>query len=395
MNINNNEEFPPLERVQVSPDTGLTAAQVQERIEKGYDNQPAEPPSKSVGEIIADNCFTYFNFIFVILAVLIIFAGTYRDLTFLPIIVANTLIGIIQELRSKRTLDKLSMMNAPVTSVIRDGREIEVPSRDVVLDDIAVFRAGSQISADAVIIDGTVSVNESLLTGESDEITKKSRDKLMSGSFIVSGSCRARLEHVGTDSYISKLTIQAKKSRKGERSEMIRSLNRIVKLVGIVIIPIGLILFYQQYFLEHNDISSSIQSMVAAVIGMIPEGLFLLASTTLAVSTLRLASGKVLVHDMKCIETLARVDTLCVDKTGTITEGRMSVMSFHNACNLPEDEIYHLISDFAAAQSADNATMLAVKNYFSSPTGCKIVSFTGFSSEFKYSSTSLERGNYV
>ncbi|MDE7225826.1 MAG: HAD-IC family P-type ATPase, partial [Ruminococcus sp.] len=263
------------------------------------------------------------------------------------------------------------------------------------LDDIAVFRAGSQISADAVIIDGTVSVNESLLTGESDEITKKSGDKLMSGSFIVSGSCRARLEHVGTDSYISKLTIQAKKSRKGEQSEMIRSLNRIVKLVGIVIIPIGIILFCQQYILEHNDISSSIQSMVAAVIGMIPEGLFLLASTTLAVSTLRLATGKVLVHDMKCIETLARVDTLCVDKTGTITEGRMSVISFHNACDKPEDEIYHLISDFAAAQSADNAPMLAVKNYFSSPTGCKILSFTGFSSEFKYSSTSLESGNYV
>lgn len=395
MNINNNEGIPPLERVQASPDMGLTAVQVQERAEKGYDNQPAEPPSKSAGEIIADNCFTYFNFIFVILAILIIFAGTYRDLTFLPIIVANTLIGIIQELRSKRTLDKLSMMNAPVTSVIRDGREIEVPSRDVVLDDIAVFRAGSQISADAVIIDGTVSVNESLLTGESDEITKKSGDKLMSGSFVVSGSCRSRLEHVGTDSYISKLTIQAKKSRKGEQSEMIRSLNRIVKLVGIVIIPIGLILFYQQYFLEHNDISSSIQSMVAAVIGMIPEGLFLLASTTLAVSTLRLASGKVLVHDMKCIETLARVDTLCVDKTGTITEGRMSVMSFHTACDLPENEVYHLISDFASAQSADNATMLAVKNYFNSPTGCKIVSFTGFSSEFKYSSTSLESGNYV
>ncbi len=386
----------PPERITASPDCGLTSEQVMIRRETGYDNTPPEPPSKSVGEIVADNVFTYFNFIFLILAGLIIYAGTYRDLSFMPIIIANTLIGIIQELRSKRVLDKLSMMNAPTTAVIRDGREESIPSRDVVIDDIAVFRAGNQISADAIVIDGTVSVNESLLTGESDEIVKSAGDTLMSGSFIVSGSCRARLERVGEDSYISRLTIQAKKTRKGEQSEMIRSLNKIVKIAGIIIIPIGFLLFYQQHFIEGRAVSGSIQSMVAAVIGMIPEGLFLLASTTLAISAMRLAMGKVLVHDMKCIETLARVDVLCVDKTGTITESKMSVLSVIPVNDgIDETSLESVISDFAAAQAADNATMIAVKSRFCTPTGQSILSYTGFSSEFKYSSTSLESGTYV
>lgn len=383
------------ERINASSDKGLTSIQAKERKNAGLSNIPPEPPSKSVGEIIADNTFTYFNMIFVILACLIIYAGTYRDLTFIPIIVANTLIGIIQELRSKNTLDKLSVMNAPETAVIRDGKEISVPSKDVVLDDIAVFRAGNQISADAVIIDGTVAVNEALLTGETDEIYKSTGDVLMSGSFIVSGECCARLEKVGANSYISQLTTQAKKSRKGEQSEMIRSLNKIVKIAGFMIIPIGLLIYCQQHYFEMNTISSSIQSMVAVVIGMIPEGLFLLASTTLAVSTLRLAKSHVLVHDMKCIEALARVDVLCVDKTGTITESSMKIMEVTPVADLSADELMSIISDFTSAQSADNATMIAMKNYFHSPTGQKITSYTGFSSAFKYSSTTLENGSYI
>ena len=383
-------------RITADPDCGLTSEQVELRRSAGYDNAPADPPSKSVGEIVADNVFTYFNFIFLVLAGLIIYSKNYRDLSFMPIIVANTLIGIVQELRSKRVLDKLSVMNAPSAAVIRDSREQTIPSRDVVLDDIAVFRAGDQICADAVVIDGTVSVNESLLTGESDEISKSAGDTLMSGSFIVSGFCRARLERVGIDSYISRLTLQAKKSRKGEQSEMIRSLNKIVKIAGIIIIPIGICLFYQQHFLEGLSTSRSIQGMVAAVIGMIPEGLFLLASTTLAISAMRLAFEKVLVHDMKCIETLARVDVLCVDKTGTITESTMNVIAAEQVCDdLTPEELNTLVSDFAAAQSADNTTMTAVKNYFCSPSGHKAVSFTGFSTQFKYSSTVLESGAYV
>ena len=389
----NNDKMP--ERISASPDTGLTSEQAEKRRELGFDNRPPQPPSKSVREIVADNVFTYFNFIFLILAGLIIYAGTYRDLSFMPIIIANTLIGIVQELRSKRVLDKLSVMNAPVTKVIRDGNEKVIPSKDAVLDDVAVFSAGDQISADAIIIEGNVSVNESLLTGESDEIFKSSGDSLMSGSFIVSGSCKARLERVGEDSYISRLTIQAKKTRKGEQSEMIRSLNKIVKIAGIIIIPIGLTLFIQQHFFDGRSVSNSIQAMVAAVIGMIPEGLFLLASTTLAISSMRLAMEKVLVHDMKCIETLARVNVLCVDKTGTITEGNMSVVSFMPVEGHSESELVPLISDFASAQTADNATMIAVKNYFTHPSGGEILGYTGFSSEFKYSSTTLSSGSYV
>ena len=394
---NNTEPVPYTEpeRIYAEPDAGLTNAQAEQRRAEGYDNRPPEPPSKSVREILKSNIFTYFNFIFAILAALILYTGSYRDVTFMPIIIANTLIGIIQELRSKRVLDKLSMLNAPVTSVVREGRELSVLSRDLVLDDIAVFRAGNQISADAVVIDGTVSVNESLLTGESDEIVKNKGDMLMSGSYIVSGTCHARLEKVGEQSYISQLTIQAKKAKKGEQSEMIRSLNKIVMIAGIIIIPIGIALFYQQYFLDEAGVKDSIQSMVAAVIGMIPEGLFLLASTTLAISAMRLAMGKVLVHDMKCIETLARVDVLCVDKTGTITEDTMAVTSVVPVSEDITDELDVLLSDFASAQDADNATMAAVKNYFRTPSDHTVKEHTGFSSEFKYSSAVLSDGAYV
>lgn len=384
------------ERIRSDPEYGLTAEQVSKRKADGHYNKPVESPSKTVREIVADNVFTYFNLIFVFLAVLLIIVGSYRDITFMPIIISNTLIGIVQELRSKAVLDKLTVLNAPVTTVVRDGEEATVPSKELVLDDIAVFRAGDQISADAIVLSGSAAVNESLLTGESDEINKQPGDKLMSGSFVVSGVCRARLEKVGKDSYISQLTLQAKKSKKGEQSEMIRSLNRIVKFAGIAIIPIGSILFYQTYFISHHSIRESVQAMVAAVIGMIPEGLFLVASATLAVSAMRLAIGKVLVHDMKCIETLARVDVLCVDKTGTITENYMSVNSFIPAAdNIPESAIHGLVSDFAAAQSADNETMAAIKSYFRSPSGMYAVGSTGFSSEFKYSSVTFEGGAFV
>ena len=375
---------------------GLTNAQVEQRVAEGFDNRPVESPSKSVKEILTTNIFTYFNFIFFVLALLLILFGNVRDLSFVPIIIANTLIGIVQELRSKKTLDKLTMLNAPVTTVVREGKELQVKSQFLVLDDIAVFNAGNQISADAVIVEGTVSVNESLLTGESDEIIKGPGDTLMSGSFVVSGSCHAKLERVGKDSYISQLTLQAKRSKKGEQSEMIRSLNRIVKFAGIIIIPIGSFMFYQQYNMNEMPISDSVQAMVAAVIGMIPEGLFLIASTTLAISAMRLAYSKVLVHDMKCIETLARVDVLCVDKTGTITENEMKVTEVIPVIEgLPESEIHGLLSDFTAAQASDNQTMAALKNHFRSPAGMKPIGMTGFSSKYKYSSVTFESGSYV
>ncbi|MDE6036569.1 MAG: HAD-IC family P-type ATPase [Ruminococcus sp.] len=389
-------EKPVAVRIDTPVDTGLSTGQVAQRMAEGFYNKPVESPSKTIKEIVSENVFTYFNFIFLILAILLAVTGSYRDMTFMPIIIANTLIGIVQELRSKKTLDKLTMLHAPVTSVIRDGQEFQVKSSELVLDDIAIFRAGNQISADAVIIDGSVSVNESLLTGEADEIIKSAGDTLMSGSFVVSGACRAKLEKVGSDSYISQLTLKAKVSRKGEQSEMIRSLNSILKIAGIIIIPIGIIMFYQQYFLNHISMKDSIQSMVAAIIGMIPEGLFLIASTTLAISAMRLAMRKVLVHDMKCIETLARVDVLCVDKTGTITENRMSVADVIPVTkDVSDGEIHGLLSDFSSAQDSDNETMASLKNYFRTPAGRNVTGRTGFSSRYKYSSVTFESGSYV
>ena len=377
---------------------GLNSDQVNEYFENGWSNEPVEPPSKTVPEIIKSNLFTYFNLVFAVLAPLLILAGSFRNLTFLPVILANLFIGIIQEIRAKNTLDKLSVLNAPKALVVREGRQFSIPAEELVLDDIVIFKAGNQICADAIVVDGEVSVNESLLTGESDEISKKPGDELMSGSFIVSGECYARLDKVGEDSYISKLTLEAKAMNSEEQSEMIRVLDKLVGVVGILIIPIGLLLFGQQFFFSGASFSKSITSMVAAVIGMIPEGLYLLASVALVVSVMRLASKKVLVHDMKCIETLARVNVLCVDKTGTITENTMEVngeipMDGYDSQSMAP--LKQIISDFASAMSSDNITMKAMKDYFNKPSGRKAVSVSPFSSQFKYSGAAFEDGSYV
>ena len=377
---------------------GLTSQQVQEHRLHGWTNKAVEPPSKTTKEIVHENVFTYFNLIFVVLAVLLCLVGSFRDLTFLPVIIANTLIGIIQEIRAKQVLDKLTMLNAPRASVVRDGKRTVINAEDLVVDDIVIFKAGDQVCADAEVSAGEVQVNESLLTGEADEITKRKGDKLMSGSFIVSGQCHARLDKVGEDSYISKLTLQAKAMQSKEQSEMIRSLDKLVKCVGVAIIPIGIVLFSQAFFIQHDGFRESVTSMIAAVIGMIPEGLYLLASVALAVSSIRLAQKKVLLHDMKCIETLARVDVLCVDKTGTITENTMKVQQLIKTDEYDEKEkggLSLLVGDFAAAMTNDNITMAALKEYFTKASGKKVLSKTGFSSATKYSSVTFEDGAYV
>ena len=375
---------------------GLTNEQVEIQKRSGLSNTAVKPLSKTKLQIIISNVFTYFNLVFAIITILLISVKSYRDLTFLPIIIANILIGIIQELRAKKVLDKLTMINTPCSLAIRNGRRVEIPVQELVKDDIVIFKAGNQIPADCIIIKGDVTVNEALLTGEADEVHKYEGDTLMSGSFVVSGQCYARLEKVGKESYISQLTLEAKASKKEEQSEIIRSLNKIVKIVGIIIIPIGITLFYQQYIVQGESAKISIQAMVAAIIGMIPEGLFLLASVTLAISAMKLAKGKVLLHDMKSIETLARVDTLCVDKTGTITDGTMKVIDIC-LLNKKDDLIKtkDLIGDFSYAQSADNITMKAIKEYFTKSTGRKAKSISGFSSEFKYSGVEFEEESVI
>ena len=388
----------PTTRYRPDHQTGLTAQQVQEHRMHGWTNQPVDPPSKTTKEIIQENVFTYFNLIFLVLAVLLCLVGSFRDLTFLPVIVLNTLIGIIQETRAKKVLDNLTMLNAPHAMVIRDGKKSQINAEDLVVDDIVIFEAGNQVCADAEVCAGEVQVNESLLTGESDEITKRKGDQLMSGSFIVSGQCHARLDKVGADSYISRLTLEAKAMQNTEQSEMIRSLDKPVKWVGVAIIPIGIILFIQAFVFQGEGFRSSVTSMIAAVIGMIPEGLYLLASVALAVSSIRLAQKKVLLHDMKCIETLARVNVLCVDKTGTITENTMEVQDVIPTKEYEEGKLRplsELLGDFTAAQSSDNITMEAMKRYFKIVSGKKAVAKTGFSSASKYSSVTFEEASYV
>ena len=388
----------PTTRYRPDHQTGLTAQQVQEHRMHGWTNQPVDPPSKTTKEIIRENVFTYFNLIFLVLAVLLCLVGSFRDLTFLPVIVLNTLIGIIQETRAKKVLDNLTMLNAPHAMVIRDGKKSQINAEDLVVDDIVIFEAGNQVCADAEVCAGEVQVNESLLTGESDEITKRKGDQLMSGSFIVSGQCHARLDKVGADSYISRLTLEAKAMQNTEQSEMIRSLDKLVKWVGVAIIPIGIILFIQAFVFQGEGFRSSVTSMIAAVIGMIPEGLYLLASVALAVSSIRLAQKKVLLHDMKCIETLARVNVLCVDKTGTITENTMEVQDVIPTKEYEEGKLCplsELLGDFTAAQSSDNITMEAMKRYFKIASGKKAVAKTGFSSASKYSSVTFEEASYV
>lgn len=390
------EQRIPLTRVQADPGTGLSAAQVKERLACHADNYKVESSTMSVSDIVKSNVFTYFNLVFAIIAVLLSIVGAWRDMLFLPIIVANTCIGIVQEIHSKKVLDKLSILNAPQSVVIRDGKKAKISADKLVLDDVVEFTAGSQIPADAKVIDGELQVNESLITGESDEITKRAGDQLLSGSFVVSGKAYARLEKVGKDSYISKLTLQATKSKKGEQSEMIRSLDYLIMVMGIIIIPIGIALFVQSFIYNEGTLHDSITGMVAAIIGMIPEGLYLLSSVAMAVSSVRLAQKKVLIHDMKCIETLARVNVLCVDKTGTITEPGMHVYEVELLDGVDEDATTKILADVVRAQNRDNATMEALQAHFTENGGMHAKEVFSFSSETKFSGAIMEDGkSYV
>ena len=374
---------------------GLTEEEAVKLEEDGKNNFLVFPPSKTKEQIIKENVFTYFNFVFLFLAVLLLLVGAFRDMLFLGIIICNTLIGIFQELRAKKVLDNLQMINVPTAMVRREGKTYEISTENLVLGDIVEFSSGNQICADAVIVKGKVSVNESLLTGEADEIKKEKDDQLLSGSFIVSGKCYAKLTKVGADSYISKLTLQAKREKTIEQSEIIRSLNKIVLFAGIIIIPIGATLFYQSFFLNGETIKASVQSMVASILGMIPEGLFLLSNITLALSAMRLANKKVMLHDMKSIETLARVDVLCVDKTGTITNNEMKVEDFEVIDKTDKDVAFQILSNFAKAQAKDNITMSALKEFFNRSATEKSESVISFSSEFKYSAVNFASANYV
>lgn len=381
----------PVPVLETNPETGLSSAQAQDRMDAGWGNLPIDPPGKTVGQIIKSNIFTYFNMLFFVLAAFVLVFGTWQNAMFLGVVFANIAIGIVQELRSKRTLDKLTLLTAPHGFVIRDGRQRKIPTSEMVRDDIVVFSAGSQIYADAVVVSGECSANEALITGEADEIKKTPGSELLSGSFVVSGECRARLTQVGADSYANRLTLEAKEAKPPQQSEMMRSLTRLVQVIGIAIIPLGVLMAVKEIVWLGRSVSDGVVATVASLIGMIPEGLYLLTSMALAAGVVRLAQKKTLVHDMGCIETLARVDVLCVDKTGTVTENKMTVEDVVPLCpdRFEEGDIRLIMADYVGAMRADNDTMAALRRYFTGEVKQPAVKAVPFTSAKKFGGVSF------
>ena len=377
----------PLPVLEADPQLGLTRDQVEARLSAGWSNDPGESPSKSERQIIQENCLTFINLIFLILAVLLVIAGSYKNMMFLVIAIANTAIGTFQEIRSKRAVDRLTLVAEQPVKAIRDGVRTEVRPSRLVRDDIIELSAGDQICADAVVRSGEMQVNESLITGEADAIVKGPGDTLKSGSFVVAGRARAQLTQVGPDAYAAKLSAGAKKNVHATESEMMRSLDRLIRVVGFALIPVGCVLFYRQFQMLGMDFQTSTESTVAALIGMIPEGLYLLTSVAMAVSAMKLAQQKVLVQDMNCIETLARVDVLCVDKTGTITEPKMEVQDVI-PLDPQKDSPEQLEAVLAALYSGvepENDTGRAMAEVFARKTDWQCLSRIPFNSQTKWS----------
>ena len=380
------------------PEKGLTSAQAKALAEAGWDNRPVDSPTKSDKQIVRENLLTYFNLIFAVLGLCLILVGDWRDLTFLVIVAANAVIGIVQQLKSKRTIEKLSLLSASRVPVVRDGKLRQVPVDQLVREDVVELTAGCQIPADGPVLTGQVQVNEALITGEADAISKGPGDQLLSGSFVISGRCRARMDQVGADSYASKLTLAAKKDAGPGKSEMMRSLDHLIRFIGVVLIPIGVLLFYNQFVNQDLGLRQSVISMVAALIGMIPEGLFLLTSVALAVSVVRLARNRTLIHEMNAIETLARVDVLCVDKTGTVTSPQMQVREVvpldPSACS--DTDIADILGAFYRVLEPDNDTARALAEKFTYGPGWPSRGAVPFTSATKWSAVNfLDRGAYV
>ncbi|MCF2652179.1 cation-translocating P-type ATPase [Anaeromassilibacillus senegalensis] len=376
-------------------ETGLTAAQVQTRIAQGLVNADDGIKTKTEKQIILENTFTFFNILNFVLALFVLLVGSFKNLLFLGVIFSNTIIGSFQGIRAKRTIDKLSLISAPKVTVLRDGALQTIAVSEIVLDDVMHLSNGQQICADAIICDGEVEVNESLITGESDPVVKRAGDELLSGSFIVSGSCYAQVEHIGSENYANRIANDAKYIKKAH-SEILHSLDFIVKTLGFTLIPIGLLLFSKQFFILHDTLKDAVVSTVAAMLGMIPEGLILLTSVVFAVSVLRLSKYKTLVQDLYCTESLARVDVLCLDKTGTITEGTMQVDELIPLEGFTEQDMTEALTALINVLSDDNPTSNAVKARFTGETSWTATETVAFSSARKWSGASFAaHGTYV
>jgi len=387
------EKVVRVRRIKASHEYGLTDDQVRDRIEKGQVNTTPNTNVKTYRSIILENTVTFFNILCVIVAVALICVGQIANTLFMLIIIANTLIGIIQEIRAKRTIEKLSLLTAPVVMVVREGREIQITTSEVVLDDIVHLTLGKQIVADCTLINGSVEVNESLLTGESVPIRKQAGDTLLSGSFITSGSCYARVEKVGKNSYLEQLAQRAKKYNR-PKSELFRSLKLIVKVIGFIVIPLAVLMFWNNS--NHFDFSQTVTKTAGSIVGMIPAGMFLLSSVALAVSVMRLARKKALVQDLYCVEMLARVNVLCLDKTGTITDGTMNVYNCIEIDNESDYTLKRIMGSMLSSLNDNNQTSQALINYFGYNKELKATETMPFSSARKYSAVTFENlGTYI
>ncbi len=377
------QEIPVLE---ADPDLGLTAAQAAQRQAGGWTNRTPQSASRSEKEILLQNLLTFFNLVFVVMAVILVIAGSsVKNMTFLVVVVCNAAIGCFQEIRAKRAVDKLTLVAAQQLRTLRDGTLQKIRSDELVRDDIVEFTAGDQICADGILRTGTLHVNESLVTGEEDAIVKKCGDELKSGSFVIAGTGRAQLTRVGGDSFAARLAMEAKADPHAAKSEMMRSLDRLIRVVGIALIPIGIALFYQAFWVRGQSFRESAEGMVGALVGMIPEGLYLLTSVAMAASALKLTQNKVLVQDMNCIETLARVDVLCVDKTGTITEARMEVDNVIPLTEDPPERLEQILSAIYSGQEPENDTGRAMAEMFAAGSDWNCIQRIPFTSQTKWS----------
>ena len=395
-------------------ETGLTADEVASRIAEGKINGEQTIKTKSVAQIFRENVFTYFNFVFLMFAIILLFFTIldfknidgkwtvvtnfddkgFGNLGFVPLIIGNCVVGVYQNLRSKRTMDKLSLLSAPKATVVRDGEESEIAIEQIVLDDVTILTSGKQICADGVIVDGTIEVNESLITGEPDAIIKNAGDKVMSGSFVVSGKAKCQVVHIGQDNFAMKIMAGAKYTKRPS-SEIWRSLMFVTKFMSIAIIPVGIALFIIKFFGQKGELSDTVLTTLGTLIGMMPSGLVALATTVFCVSIIRLSKHKTNAQDLYCIETLARVDVLCLDKTGTITEGTMEVNNVE-CVDESEENVKQILKDFTCALDSDDATSNAIKDFVVELEKTKECTATvPFSSQRKYSGATLDGVSYV
>ena len=387
----NLEKDMPVVRYQTDREHGLSEEQINERIEHKLSNDTKIKTSNSILSIICKNVFTFFNCIWLIIAIALMCVAAWGDLLFLFVVIANTAISIIQEIKSKRTVERLSMVTAPKIKVIRMGLQQEIKSEDLLLDDIMLLENGNQIPADCIIVEGACEANESLLTGESNSIKKNIGDILLAGSFLVSGQCYARVDKVGKDNYIQTVA-ERTKDFKPQTSNLFKDLNNLIKVIILILIPLGVLTFFKESVLLGTSIPESVTSTSGALTGMIPAGMYLLITVGLSVGVIKLGKKKTLVKNLYSIEMLARANILCLDKTGTITDGTMNVVEYENYNGSNKQKIEKVMKTILQHQKSMNATSVALVGHFGKDTDSKVKEVVEFSSERKYSATTFKNG---